>query len=72
METNLITLAIEKVGLRPLADACGVSYQAIRKWERAGRLPRTDWTGETHYSQIIEQVTGGAISREELLKRKAA
>lgn len=60
---NLITQAIEQVGLGKLAAACGVSYQALRKWEKAGRLPRTDWTGETDYAEAIEQATESTISR---------
>ncbi|WP_043614420.1 YdaS family helix-turn-helix protein [Chromobacterium violaceum] len=64
---NLITQAIELVGLQPLAQACGVTYQAVRKWEKRNRLPRTDWTGETNYAAAIEAVTGGAISKKSLL-----
>jgi len=60
---NLITQAIAQVGLGKLAAACGVSYQALRKWEKAGRLPRTDWTGETDYAEAIEQATASTISR---------
>lgn len=60
---NLITQAIAQVGLGKLAAACGVTYQALRKWEKAGRLPRTDWTGETDYAEAIEQATDSKISR---------
>lgn len=68
METqNLITKAIKIVGLAKLARACGVTYPALRKWERAGRLPRTEWTGETNYSAIFERETAGKITREALL-----
>ena len=72
MDMNLITQVIELVGLRPLAQACGVSHQAVRKWEAAGRLPRTEWTGETNYSEVIEHITGGQVRRCDLLKLKAA
>ena len=27
------------VGLSPLAEACGVTYQAVRKWEMSGAPP---------------------------------
>lgn len=60
---NLITQAIELVGLGQLATACGVTYQALRKWEKARRLPRTDWTGETDYALAIQTATGGVVSR---------
>jgi len=69
---NLITKAIEIVGLYDLANTCGLSYQAVKKWEKAGRLPRTEWTGETSYSVKIEKATNGEVTREELLDLKAA
>lgn len=58
--------AIALVGLAPLAKALGVTYQAVGKWEAAGRLPRTEWTGETQYAETIEALTQGAVSREAL------
>jgi hypothetical protein len=66
MNVNLISLAIDICGLQPLASACGVSYQAVRKWEKKG-LPRTEWTGESRYAEIIEKETKRAITREQLL-----
>ena len=69
---NLITKAIDIVGLQELADVCERSYQAVKKWEKAGRLPRTEWTGETSYSVKIEKATNGEITREALLNLKAA
>lgn len=69
---NLITQAIDITGLQSLAEACGISYQAVKKWEKAGRLPRTDWTGETNYAEIIEKATSGAITRDQLLTLKSA
>ena len=67
MSTQSLSKAIAIVGLQPLAKACGVTYQALRKWESRGRLPRTEWTGETHYATIIERETGGEITRDALL-----
>lgn len=70
MNTSPLTQAIAKVGLQPLARVCGVSYQALRKWERAGRLPRTEWTGETTYAKKIAAVcqsNGLDITPEALL-----
>lgn len=59
--------AVELVGLLPLAKALGRTYQAIRKWQRNGRMPRTEWTGETAYSEVIERLTGGRVTKEALL-----
>jgi len=67
MKENLISKSIELVGLAQLARELGVTYQAIRKWELKGRLPRTEWTGETNYSSRIEAATHGQVSRAALL-----
>lgn len=64
-----LTKAIELVGLAELARGLGVTYQAVRKWEAAGRLPRTEWTGETEYAERIVKLTGGQVERGQLLKR---
>jgi hypothetical protein len=66
-KSNPITKAIGLIGLVPLATACGVKYQSLRKWEARGKLPRTAYTGEKHYAQIIEDTTGGAVTKQELL-----
>ena len=68
MSDNLVTKAIELVG-KTLASKLKVTYQAIRKWEKAGRLPRTEWTGETNYSEIIERLTEGKVTKDMLLVR---
>lgn len=44
-----------------------VSYQAVKKWEAKGRLPRTEWTGETNYAAAIELITKGAVTKAQLL-----
>lgn len=70
MQENLISKSIAIVGLRALARFCGVTPQAIYKWETKGSLPRTDWTGETDYASRIEEATKGAITRDQLLNFK--
>ncbi len=63
--------AIAHVGLSRLAKELGVTHQAVRKWEAAGRMPRTEWTGETAYCAAIARLTAerpeGAVTREMLL-----
>lgn len=66
-ESNPITSAINIIGLGVMASSLGVSYQAIRKWEVAGRLPRTEWTGETNYAEKIEIAASGKIKKADLL-----
>ncbi len=61
--------AIAKVGLGKLASRLGVSGQAVRKWQTQRRMPRTEWTGETSYSDVIEVETGGEVTRAELLSK---
>lgn len=65
---NLITTAIAIVGLANMSRAVGVRHQSVRQWERAGKLPRTDWTGETNYAAAIETATGGKVTRAMLLE----
>lgn len=59
--------AIARVGLAALARGLGVTHQAVRKWGRATRLPRTEWTGETGYAQTIERLTDGIVTKAQLL-----
>lgn len=40
-------------GVAAVAKACEKSPRAVYKWLSAGRLPRTDYTGETSYAQRI-------------------
>ncbi|MEE4677691.1 hypothetical protein V2K57_25635 [Pseudomonas alliivorans] len=49
-----IAYAFEAVGgIRAAAKVCDRSYQALNKWRLAARLPRTDYTGETRYAELL-------------------
>ncbi len=67
MITDPIEDSLKVVPLGVLARELGVSGQAIRKWQRARRMPRTEWTGETKYGEAIERLTEGAVTRDRLL-----
>lgn len=67
-----IQAAINLIGLRALAAVAGVSYQAVQHWAHRGRLPRTEYSGETHYAELItaacrEKDPQTQITREALL-----
>lgn len=70
-QVHPLRAAIDAVGLTALSRRLGVTHQAVRKWEAAGRMPRTEWTRETGYCDAIERLTvarpGGPITREMLL-----
>lgn len=67
--SNPLQVAIGIIGLAATARALGVTHQAVRKWERAGRMPRTEWTGETRYSEIIEEQTQRRVTKAQLLAK---
>ena len=51
---NAIAFAFEAVGgIGAAAKVCGRSYQALNKWRLAACLPRTDYTGETRYAELL-------------------
>lgn len=43
---------------------------ACSKWLRAGRLPRTDYTKETNYAELLERAVARRISAERLLENR--
>jgi hypothetical protein len=62
-----LEVAIEAKGLAAVARHVEVTHQAVRKWTRRGRMPRTEWTGETRYAEKIEELMQGAVTKEQLL-----
>lgn len=69
MERHPLSFAIETIGLGKLGAELRVSGQAIRKWEANGRLPRTEWTGETRYAEKIERLMEGEVTKAQLLAK---
>jgi hypothetical protein len=50
-----------------IGRACGVSGKAVMKWHKKGKPPRTEYTGETSYADILEKECSGAVKKEGLL-----
>lgn len=38
------------------SKVCGVSDTAVAKWDKNGKLPRTELTGETRYAEKMAKV----------------
>lgn len=57
-------------GIYGMAEICGITRGSIYQWKKKGTLPRTEWTGETHYAEKIEAATKGAITKDELLAHR--
>ena len=56
---NAIAFAFEAVGgIGAAAKVCKRSYQALNKWRLTASLPRTDYTGETHYAKLLAAAAG--------------
>lgn len=62
LEAKDILGSFAKVG-----QLCGVSGKAVMKWSIAGRPPRTEYTGETNYAELISNAVAGVISKDDLL-----
>lgn len=45
-----------------------VGRWACSKWLKAGRLPRTEYTGETNYAAALSEAVGGEVTVEQLLE----
>lgn len=66
-EESPLDAAVRLVGLQKLATELRLSWQAVQKWRARGRMPRTEWTGETAYAEKIEELTAGRVTKAALL-----
>lgn len=71
MAANKYTRALEKAKKQlgtwvAVGRACGVTPEAVGKWRRAGRPPRTEYTGETRYAAAIAKACDGAVAEADL------
>ncbi|WP_244783150.1 hypothetical protein [Acinetobacter sp. F-1] len=68
---NPIKFALESVGGRTkAAKLLNRSYMAVSKMESRGTLPRTEYTGETQYAEILAENSNSAFTADWL--REAA
>lgn len=73
MTENFLANVIRDIGGRKkVAELCKVSYQAVRKWELKGRFPRTDYTGESKYAEILALNSQGKYTKNDLHKKTAS
>ena len=66
---NPIKIAVDAVGGRTKAAILlDRSYQAIKKMEDKGVLPRTEYTKETNYAEILADNSNGSFTAAWLLE----
>lgn len=68
---NTLKEAIEAAGgPTKVAAICGFTGpRAIHKWIANGALPRTEYTGETNYSELIAKASKGKFTARQLRDR---
>ena len=67
MNQKTLEDVIKTVRVSVVADVCGVSQRAIYKWMDNGKLPRTEYTGETNYAEKIAHASNGLYSADPIL-----
>ena len=65
---DVLAAAIGLLGLRAIALITGVSYQAVQHWANRRRLPRTEYSGETNYAELIAQACVEKDSRTKVTR----
>lgn len=62
---NSLRELFEKAGgIDASAKACGISSRALYKWASRNSLPRTEYTGETNYSEALAGLVKGVSAAE--------
>ncbi len=61
---------VERAGsLAAAGRRLGRTAPALRKWMASGRMPRTEYTGETRYVEKILKLVGDEFTRDDLLPK---
>lgn len=67
---NPVEYAIECVGgCSVAAGLLGISYHAVYKMKKNGVLPRSEYTGETNYAEILAAHSKGQVTSYWLLSQ---
>ena len=69
---NPIVKIIEEAGVMTVARATGVTRAAVEKWRQDERLPRTEATGETHFSAALAKLSKGRYTASRIIKFSSA
>lgn len=64
---STVSSAIRHIGLTPLANRLGFRPSAIFKWQDSNRLPQSELAGTTNYAEVIEEMTEGKYTAEQLI-----
>jgi hypothetical protein len=67
MDQNYVEFAVELLnGPKATGRIVGRTHQAVLKWIKSARLPRTEATGETQYAELMA-AANPKISKKKLL-----
>jgi len=64
LEAKRLLGSYKKLGL-----VCGVSGNAVMKWCDNNQPPRTEYTGETNYAELISKAVNGRVSKDDLIPK---
>ncbi|HAM76368.1 MAG TPA: hypothetical protein DCQ09_12190 [Alcanivorax sp.] len=56
-------------GVKAASKICGISPRAMYKWLDSDSLPRTDYTGETNYADLLAEASDGKFTADELREK---
>lgn len=62
-----VAKAIEFFGRTKVSEITGVSRPAVRKWERNGYFPHTDYSGKTAHARKLVDASEGHFNIDDLL-----
>lgn len=67
--TTLKTVIGDCGGPTKVAPLLGISVRGLYKWLATGSLPRTEYSGETNYAEVLAAASGGKWSAEEIREK---